>query len=67
MLILCQFSAKNILKNIEDGADNMAQWVKIFAAKPDDLCSIPRTHKLEGTTNSHGLSSDLHGYAEAHM
>lgn len=35
----------------------MAQWVKVFAAKPDDLSLIPRTHRVEGQ-NSPKLSSD---------
>jgi hypothetical protein len=66
-LTLCHFNAKKILKNNEGGAGNMAQWVKILAARPNDLCSIPRTLMLDGTANSHRLSSDLHGYAVAYM
>lgn len=27
----------------------MAQWIKVLAAKPDNLSSICRTHKLEGS------------------
>lgn len=26
------------------------QWIKMFVAKPGDLCSIPRTPKVEGET-----------------
>lgn len=26
----------------------MAQWVKVIAAKPDDLTLIPRTHEVKG-------------------
>lgn len=29
-------------------ASETAQWVKEFAAKPDNLSSIPRTHVVEG-------------------
>lgn len=37
----------------------MAQWVKVFATKPDDLCSIAETPMLKERTNSHKLFSDL--------
>lgn len=29
----------------------MAQWVRTFATKPDNLSSIPRTHWKEGRTD----------------
>lgn len=29
-------------------ADEMAQWVKLFLAKPDDLSSVPSAHMEEG-------------------
>lgn len=31
-----------------EGSGKMAQWVKILAAKPDNLSSIPGTHVVEG-------------------
>lgn len=34
----------------------MAQWVKVLARKPDDLSSIPRTHKVE----ENGLPEVVH-------
>lgn len=37
----------------------MAQWVKVLAAKTDDLVSIPRTYMKE-RTHSQNLFSDLH-------
>jgi len=35
----------------------LAQWVKVIAAKPDSLSSIPRTQMME-RSNCHRLSSD---------
>lgn len=34
----------------------MAQQVKALITKPDDLCSIPETHIVEGETDSNKLS-----------
>jgi hypothetical protein len=39
----------------------MAQWVKLLAAKPNNLSSIPGTYMGE-RTNSFKLSSGLHLY-----
>jgi hypothetical protein len=30
----------------------MAQWVKVLVAKPEDLSLIPKTHMVEGETES---------------
>ena len=39
----------------------MAQWVKVLAAKPDNLSSIPGpTWWKEGTPDSRKASSDFH-------
>ena len=32
------------------GAGEPAQWVEMFAAKPGDLSSAPRTHVVKGET-----------------
>lgn len=45
----------------------MAQKVKGLAAKPDDLCSIPRTQMRGERTDCHKVSSDLHTHAVAHV
>jgi hypothetical protein len=37
----------NLLKK-ETGAGKLAQWVKVLAAKPGDIGSIPGTHMVEG-------------------
>jgi hypothetical protein len=45
----------------------MAKWIKVFATKPpDDLRWIPRTHMVEGDTDSHRLSSGLDKPTVAH-
>lgn len=41
------------------GADNMAQWEKIAATKPDNLSFDPQT-RYAGRANSRKLFSDLH-------
>lgn len=28
-------------------ANKMGRWVKVLATRPDNLCSIPRTHMVE--------------------
>ena len=38
----------------------MAQWVKVLAAKPNYLSSIPRTYMVEGVNQFPQLPSDLH-------
>lgn len=48
----------------------MTQLIKVFAAKPDDLSLMPRTHVV-GVNDSYKLCSDLHTcthmlYAPAH-
>ena len=45
----------------------MARQVKTLAAKPDDLSSIPRAHRVEGENQSPPLSSDLRVHTVAHM
>ena len=42
------------------GATKRAQQLKVLAAKPDDLSSIPRTPVSGKRTDSFRLSSDLH-------
>lgn len=37
----------------------MAQSVKMLDAKPDNLCSVSRTHMVEGKDWPSKLSSDL--------
>lgn len=32
----------------------------VFAAKPDNLKSIPRTHKVKERNKAHKISSDMH-------
>lgn len=32
---------------MKEGADETAGWEKVFAAKPDDLSLISRSHKME--------------------
>lgn len=39
----------------------MAQWVEGLAAKPDDLSSIPKAHRVEEKKNDFcKFSSELH-------
>lgn len=38
----------------------MAQWIKVFATKPDSLSSNPTPDRVEGEDDSCKLSSDLH-------
>ena len=38
----------------------MAQLVQTLATKPDDLSSIPNTHRVEKKTDSCKLHADLH-------
>lgn len=38
----------------------MGQWVKVLAAKSDDLNSIPSTHIVEGEDRHPQLSFDVH-------
>jgi hypothetical protein len=45
-----------------DNAGELAQWVRVPAAKEDNPGSVPRTHMVEGETGSHHLSSDLYMY-----
>jgi hypothetical protein len=49
-------------------ARDMTQQVKVLAAKPEDLSSIPETHTMEGEKQHLKVSSDLHTYimAQAH-
>lgn len=44
----------------------MGWHVKAFAAKPDDLSSVPRTHTVKERTSSRRLSVDLHTRTVAH-
>jgi hypothetical protein len=37
----------------------MAQQIKAFSTKPDNLSSLPRTHTVEGENQLFCLSSDL--------
>lgn len=44
----------------------MAQWLKAPATKPHDPSSVPRTHMVEGDTDSCKLSTDyvyVHPYS----
>lgn len=47
-------------------ARKMVHWLKVFATKPDDWNSIPRTHMVGGEHNSK-LFSDLHVCVHTHM
>lgn len=40
----------------------MAEQVKAFASKPEDLSSIPRIYMVEKRTNFHKLFSDPYTY-----
>lgn len=31
----------------QTGASKMAQWVKVLAPKPSNLCLVPRMYKVE--------------------
>lgn len=46
--------------------DEITQWVKALAAKPDDLSSIPGTHLMEAE-NLCKLVSDLQTHAVPHI
>lgn len=48
-------------------AKEMAQEIKALVAKPDNLSSTPRTHTVEGETDSCSLTSDLYIYTMAHI
>lgn len=49
------------LKNVNlYWAGEMAQGVKVLAAMPDDLSSIPRLTLWKKNTDSRELSSDFH-------
>jgi hypothetical protein len=41
-------------------ACEMVLWVKALAAKPDDLSSIPGTHRVKGENQLPELSLNLH-------
>lgn len=43
----------------------MAQWLKAFATKPDDLCSIPGAHMGKEKTIFCKLSFDIYSHANA--
>ena len=47
------------LNNNPNRAAEMAQWIKVFAAKPTNMSSVFRTPTVE-EKNSCKLSSDLH-------
>jgi hypothetical protein len=53
------------IKTEENGASKMAQQVKAFAAKPEDLTSIPRIHILEEEKHSRKVFPDLHANAHS--
>lgn len=40
----------------------LAQWVKVPAARPDDLSSVPRTHMVDGekVPSDHHMSTMVH-------
>lgn len=38
----------NICENLQHLAVSMAQWLKMFVMKHDDLSLIPRTNMMEG-------------------
>lgn len=42
----------------------MAQWVKMHAAKPEDLSSILRTHMVEGGSDSSQMTIIFMGVRE---
>lgn len=44
-------------------------WVMAFAAKPDDVSSVPWTHTAEGKNDSCKLSylSHMHAHTYVHM
>ena len=47
----------------------MVQQIKALATKTDNLCSIPRTHLVEGwkeKTDTHKLSSGLYRCTHLH-
>lgn len=39
-----------MLKGTEPGAAEVAQWVGVFATKPDNLSSVTRIHTVGGET-----------------
>lgn len=45
----------------------MAQQIKVFAAKLEDLSSIPRTHLEEGENRGPKVFSDLTNCAMAYV
>lgn len=42
----------------KSGSNELALWVTVLDAKPEDLSSTPRTHMVKERTDSHKLSSD---------
>lgn len=45
----------------------MAQQVKAFTAKPEDLSSIPGTYMVEGEEDAWKLSSDVHTHGMVYV
>lgn len=59
-----------ILKKKQTFSKNLhmrAQQTKAPAAKPGHLSSVFRFHTVEGKTDSHKLSCDLHMHSSAHL
>lgn len=49
-----------MIKTQHNRAGEIAQWIKVPAAKSDHLSSTPGTHVVEGKNNSQKLLSDLY-------
>lgn len=51
---------------MEGTLGKMAQWVKMFAAQPDYLGSVPRNHTGKERTNSHNCPFPPHSLCGMH-
>lgn len=47
-LAITMYKIKEMVEFYSDRAGKMIEWVKVLAAKPDDLNSVPRKHLMEG-------------------
>lgn len=56
-------SSEVIMSDNVTGASEVAQWVKVIAAKPGDLSLVRRTHMME---ENQFPFSDLHMHTHAH-
>lgn len=55
------------IRNSGSGVGELAHHAKVAVSRSDDLSLTSGTRMIEGTTNSHKLSSDLHTHTVARV